>query len=408
MLKTITSVFFSAIFSFSFVSILIAQDANEWTQFRGNDRNGISHEKELLNEWPETGLELIWKQKIGDGFSEICISNNVMYTLSSDTLVEPWSEYVGAYNMETGEQIWRTIIDSIFIDPDGWGNGPRTTPAIDDEYLYSYSSYGKLVAVAKADGKVKWTVDFMKEFGSRFPRWGFSNSPLLIDEVIITEAAATEERGFVGIDKNTGKTLWTKGIASTTYNSPALVTMDGKKQVVFVNDTMLYSFDKNGEILWTHRMPMRGGTSMVVYIEPNKFFVSTMGTIGSFLMEVNGTETKEAWTNTAMQNHWSSSVYFDGHVYGFSKAKLQCISLEDGNEKWSKRGFGKGSLIFADGKLLVLSERGMLKLIEANPEMYVEKGSFQALDGKSWTAPSLVNGIVYLRNLTEMAAYKIK
>ena len=118
----------------------------------------------------------------------------------------------------------------------------------------------------------------------------------------------------------------------------------------------------------------------------------------------SGLEVEEIWRNKAMKNHFNSSVLHEGHVYGFDNAMLKCVSIETGEPCWAKRGLGKGSLILAGEQLVVLSDRGKLALAAATPEGYCEAASFQALEGKSWTAPSYAAGRLYLRNQTEMIA----
>ncbi len=119
------------------------------------------------------------------------------------------------------------------------------------------------------------------------------------------------------------------------------------------------------------------------------------------------TGVKELWHNRFMRNHFSSAVLHDGHIFGFDNATLKAISVEDSELAWAKRGMGKGSLILADGHLLVLSDRGKLTMAEASPGGYKEQGSFQALEGRCWTAPSLSDGRLFLRNHEEMVAYDI-
>jgi len=391
------------------VSISAQEPAHDWNQFRGSDRNGIYPEKGLLTEWPENGPELLWKKKITDSFSEVVISDNILFTCCSDTLESPGSEYVAAYKIENGEEIWKTRIDSIFIDPDGWGNGPRSTPYVDENLVFAQSSFGKLIAVDKLTGELKWQLDFMKEFGTIRPRWGYARTISIVGDIIFAFTGGTEGKAFAGINKKTGKVVWTTGKGDfESYSSPLVVNIDGATNIVMAHDTMLTSLNEKGEVLWTYRMPTVAGNSMPVFVEPNKFFVSRVSRVGSFLIEVNGKEAKPVWDNPTMQCNWSTPVYYNGYIYGFGKSSLQCISIEDGNAIWSKRGYGKGSAILVDGKLIAITERGTMNLVEATPEAYIEKGSFLAIDGKSWTAPSFYDGKVFLRNLTEMVAYKLK
>jgi len=382
-------------------------ESTSWNQFRGSNRSGVSPENALPDILPESGPELLWKKEIGSGFSEITISGDRIYTmLSEETDSISGSEYIAAFDAKTGNAIWRTKVDSLFFDT--FGNGPRSTPAIGEDNIYSFSSYGKLTANSKEDGKTIWQVGFISEFGSTLPQWAFSSSPVLVDNTLIIEAGGTDSRAFIGFDKNSGKVLWTKGSGISSYNSPVVAEIDGKTNIIFANQTTLYSFNSIGDTLWTYNMTMNGPMAMPVVFDSNKIFISTVRSAGFSIVEVNNNTVKELINSGTMKNDFSSSLYYDGCIYGFNVAALQCISARTGEKKWTKRGFGKGSLILVDDKLLVLSDKGKLIQVKATPEAYTEQGSFQAIDGKSWTAPSFAEGKLYVRNLTEMACYIFK
>jgi len=383
-------------------------NSEAWIQFRGQFRSGISSEKLPQIDWSKSKPKLLWKKEIGQGFSELIISNGKIYTMISEqTDSISGFEYIVAFDENTGNELWRSKVDSIYIDIDGWGNGPRSTPTIDENYIYSLSSFGKLTANSKKNGKLIWQVDFVKEFGSTMPRWAFSSSPLLVDNVLIMETGGTDSRAFISFNKKDGKVIWTKGNGNASYNSPLLATIDGKEQIIFANGSTLSSYNSKDDTLWTFKMPLRMPTAMPVFIGPNKLFISALSG-GFVIVKIENNKATEVIKGSSMKNDYNSSCYHDGYIYGFHVAALRCISAETGEVKWTKRGFGKGSLILVDNKLLVFSDQGKLILVEANPGSYNEKGFVQAIKGKSWTAPSFANGKVFVRNLTEMACYKLK
>jgi len=382
---------------------LRAQDS--WNQFRGSARSGVISEASLPDVLPEQG-ELLWTVDVGNGFSEVATSGNVAYIMSSDSLDGGYA-YVSAIGIETGEALWKTRVDSMWFEKDGWGHGPRSTPAIDDDALYCLSGYGKFAALDKNTGEILWQVNLPEQFGTTIPRWGFSTSPLLAGDVVILETGGTESRAFTAFDKKTGEIVWSKGDGTAAYCSPVAAEINGQTNIVFAIDTMLFAYSPSGEELWTYRMPLRGPMAMPVFMEPNRFFVSSVSRTGSFAVEINNNVPAEVLNSRTMQNNWSSSCYHNGYLYGFSRAKLQCVSTETGEMTWGKRGYGKGSLIIVDDKLLALSDQGKLIMIETNPEAYKELGSFQVLEGKSWTAPSYANGKLFVRNLSKMSCYKL-
>ena len=406
--KTI-SVGLFAMFMFLQIPLTFSQlsESMTWNQFRGFNRNGISIENAIPDKLPENGPKLLWKQKIGAGFSEITIEENIIYTMLSEEIDSTsGSEFVAALDGKTGNIIWQTKVDSLFFDT--FGNGPRSTPLIGENNIYSFSSFGKLTANSKKDGKTIWQVDFMSEFGSQLPQWAFSSSPIMVDDVLVIEAGGTESRAFIGFDRTNGKILWAKGDGIASYSSPVVAKIDGISNIIFTNQTTLFSFNSNGDTLWTHSMTMNAPMATPVVFDNNKIFISTVRSRGFSIVEVKNNTVTEVLNAGTMKNDFSSSLYYDGYFYGFDVAALQCISAETGEKKWTKRGLGKGSLILVDDKLMVLSDKGKLVQIKATPDAYTEQGSFQALDGKSWTAPSFVNGKLYLRNLTEIACYNFK
>jgi len=381
----------------------------EWKQFRGPERSGISTETLPPLDWTQSQPELIWKKEIGSGFSELVISEGVVYTMISEQIDSVSGfEYVVAFDENTGNEIWKTKVDSIYIDADGWGNGPRSTPAIDENNIYSFSSFGKLSANSKKDGTAIWQADFIKDFGGPIPRWGFASSPLIIDNKIIMEVGGNDSKTFAAFNKNNGEVIWASGEGPASHDSPLLVTIDGQQQIIFANGRTLYSYNTEGDTLWTYNMPFGGATAIPVLIESNKLFVSAVRNPGFFIVEVIDNKASELLTGSSMKNDFSSCCYYDGNIYGFHVAALRCISAETGEVKWTKRGYGKGSLIIVDDKLIVLSDKGKLVVIDTNPDIYTEIGYIQAITGKSWTAPSYTNGKVFVRNLTEMASYKFK
>lgn len=377
--------------------------SNNWTQFRGGQRNGVSTEALPADLNPK----LLWKNEIGSGFSELIISSDRIYTMVSekkDSLTG--FEYIAAYDEKTGDEIWKSQVDSVFIDVDGWGDGPRSTPTVDEKNIYSLSAKGKLTANTKKNGELLWQIDLVKTFSSSIPRWGFSSSPLLVNELLIMEVGGSDSSAFVAFNKKNGKVIWKKGNGAASYNSPLLLTLNNQPQLIFANGDHLYAFNMEGDTIWTYQMPFRYITAMPVLVGKDKLFLSGVRTPGFFMLQIVDNKAVEILNGNSMKNDYNSSCYFNGNIYGFHVAALRCISADSGEVKWTKRGFGKGSLIVVDDKLLVLSDQGKMAIVEAKPNAYKELGIIQAIKGKSWTAPSFANGKVYVRNLAEMACYQ--
>ncbi len=182
-----------------------------------------------------------------------------------------------------------------------------------------------------------------------------------------------------------------------------IIEKDGERQVL--EEAVSVSLD--GKILW--RGPSLSQIiAMPVFVPPNKIFISSSVENGCLLIQVlpDG-KVETVWQNKEMRNHFNSSVYYKDHIYGFSSSTLKCLEAETAQRKWSTRGYGKGSLIIADEKLLVLSDQGKLAMIEATPKGYKELAQAKVLEGKSWTCPTISEGRIYLRNQKEMACYDL-
>ncbi len=193
------------------------------------------------------------------------------------------------------------------------------------------------------------------------------------------------------------------GTEQAVFTIARAVEKDGERQVV----DEAVSVSPDGEVLW------RGPSlphiiAMPVFVPPNKVFISSSVENGCLLIQVkpNG-EVETVSHNKEMRNHFNSSLFYKGHIYGFSSSILKCLVADTAERIWSKRGYGKGSLIIADNKLIVLSDRGKLALIEAIPKGFKELAQAKVLDSKSWTCPSFAGGKLYLRNHEEMVCYDL-
>jgi outer membrane protein assembly factor BamB len=321
-------------------------------------------------------------------------------------------EFAAAFDAKTGEEIWRVPLGEKYDTE--FGNGPRATPTVDGQTVFLMDSHGTFVALAAGDGKEIWRVSLTEAFGSKRPHWGFSSSALVDGDQVVVESGGAEGKSYVALNKKTGEVKWTSGEGSGTpgYNSAIAVGKKGKHSYIYVANKQLRCIANDGTEIWAYPWPEGETHASPIFIAPDKVFAAGAEGVGASLVQINESGGKkvaeEVWQTRFMRNHFSSSIVHEGHIYGFDNATLKSLALEDAALAWAKRGLGKGSLIFADDKLVVLSDAGQLLLLEATAEGYVERGSVQALEGRSWTAPTLANGRLYLRNHTEMVVFDLK
>lgn len=373
----------------------------EWSQWRGPNRDGISHENGLLKSWPAGGPKVIWRIPLGDGYSGISISQGRAYTMYA----QGDDEFVVCLDASNGKEMWRFRTDSKFINDQG--DGPRSMPTVDDDLVFVLGARGKLYALHSKNGEKVWEHDFVKEFGSNIPGWGFATSPLVEGDLLLVEAGGTARKSLVAFNKKSGGVVWTSHTDEAAYSSPIAITFNGIRQVIFLtSQTLLSVSPKDGQIYWKYPWPEGINIATPILIPEDKIFISASYDKGAVLVKMKTAQGKlaaeEVWKSRVMKNHFNSSVLRGNYLYGFDNGTLKCIEVNTGEEQWAERGFAKGSLILADGHLIILGEQGKLALAEATPSGYKEQSSFQVLQGKCWTSPTLAGGKLYLRNQKEM------
>ena len=399
---------------------ILTASAAEWPQWRGPNRDGVSGEVGLLKEWSPNGPKVLWKVPLGEGFSGISVSQGRVYTMFS----EGNDEFVVCLDATDGGEIWRFRSDKNYHEGQG-GNGPRATPTIDGDLLFTISAYGKLYALNTANGQEVWSHDLQRKFGSNMPRWGFSTSPLVDGESLLVEVGGKGEKSIVAFDKKNSDVVWSSHKDKLGYSSPIAITVKGVRQIICFTGTKLVSVSPtDGTIYWKY--PWKTGydvnAATPVFIPPDKVFISSGYDKGAAVLQMRvfvspeddraatdqirenqGTvRIEEIWKNRKMKNQFASSVLHENYLYGFDNSILKCIEANTGEEQWKSRGFGKGTVILADGHLIILSDRGKLGLAEATPAGYMEKASAKVLNGLCWTAPTLAGGKLYVRNEEEM------
>jgi outer membrane protein assembly factor BamB len=344
---------------------------------------------------------------LGAGFSGVSIVGNRLYTMDSDEQ----TEYALCLDAETGKTLWRVPIGPLFKDVNG--DGPRAAPTIDGNLAYVLGSRGHLRALDRASGDTVWELAYGEAFGSELPVWAFASAPLVEGERLIVEVGGSGERAIAALDKRSGEVRWTAQEATIAYSSPIALDLGGLRQLVFLLQEKVVGLDRDGQELWSFSWAPKAGIkpALPVFVPPDRILVAASYDIGATLVKVDaksGRSAEEVWSSRFMRTHINTSVALGEHIYGFDTGTLRCLDARTGERGWAKRGLGKGSLIYADGMLIVLSERGKLVLLEATPERHRELAAHQVLEGRCWTAPSLADGRLYLRNHTELVCLDLR
>ncbi len=384
--------------------LLSGAAAADWPQFRGPNRDGISPEAGLQS-WPGGGPRVFWKIPLGEGFSQVAAVKDRLYVFYG----QGSDEVAAALDAATGKQIWRVRLDRKYMSDQG--NGPRSTPTVDGGLVYVLSASGKLAALKTANGQTAWQHDLKSEYGADPPQWGISTSPLVEGNLLIVNVGGSNNRSVMAFDKTTGKPVWSSLSDGAGYSAPIAITVRGVRQIiVFTAGAVVSLAPQDGKLYW--RVPWRTdwdvNAATPIFLPPDKLFVSSGYDTGSALFQIkvagNQVSAAEVWRSRGLKNQFSSSILHKGTLYGFDNATLKAVDAATGEERWKQRGLGHGSLILAGGNLIVFSEQGKLALLEATPQAYKELGTIRVLEGKCWTAPTLANGRLYLRNEEHLIA----
>jgi outer membrane protein assembly factor BamB len=376
----------------------------EWPGFRGAARNGIIDDVRIETNWAASPPVELWRRPIGPGWSSFAVNGDLIYTQEQ----RGEDEIVACYKAATGEPVWRHRDPARFWESNG-GAGPRGTPTLSDGRVYTLGATGIVNALDARDGSVAWSRNAASDTGAKTPMWGFSGSPLVLDDLVIVAASGA----LIAYDRASGEPRWRGPVGDEGYSSPQLVTIDGTPQVVLLSGTGAAGFAPgDGTRLWEHAWK---GYPIVqpAQTADGNLLVSVTESSGTRRLAVShgtdGWKVEERWTSMGLKPYFNDFVVHNGHAFGFDGGILACIDLKDGNRKWKGGRYGHGQLVLLREQdvLLVLSEEGELALVKAAPDQFTEIARVPALEGKTWNHPVLVGDVLLTRNGEEMAAFRL-
>lgn len=399
-------------FSIPLVCLLLVASvrADDWPQWRGPRQDGICRETGLLAKWPEKGPIQLWRVPLGDGFSAVSVVAGRAYTCfgAKD------GEFAACLDAGSGKTLWKTRLGDHYTNGE-YGDGPRATPNVDSGRVYVLGAKGALICLDASSGKQLWMADLLQLRGGKLPEYGFSASPVIVDDKVIAVVGAGGGKSLAAFEKTTGKPLWTSLDNGIGYSTPRAVVVHGvlPQIIVLMGEALVDVSPDDGKEFW--HLPWKTELDANVatpVVAENRLFVSTGYSTGCALFELSAKGGKPAaeklWANKEMKNYFATSVLWNGYLYGFDNNKLACQDFRTGKVKWRAGGFNRGSLIVADGKLIILSAAGMLALAEPSPQGYHEMSKFQFCEDRTWTVPTVADGRLYVRNEKELACYNVR
>jgi outer membrane protein assembly factor BamB len=363
--------------------------AADWPQWRGPQRNGISAETGWQTRWPDAGPRRLWTARVGEGFAAVAVQEGRVYTVGN----AGEKDTVYCLDARTGKPLWRHSY------PCASGNysGPRATPTVDGNRVYTLSREAQAFCLDAASGRVIWSKDLRRETGARTPQWGFAGSPLLDGNRVLYNVGTAG----VALEKGSGRLVWQSGGGAAGYASPVLYTVGNQRGVALFTASGIVGVNPaNGRRLWQYPWRTQFDVNAADPIfTGDTVFISSNYNRGCALLRVGrGGRPAVVWENRNMRNHFNSCVLLGGYLYGNDENTLKCIDLKTGQERWRRRGIDKGGLLAAAGHLIVLTGRGTLLVVRATPERYVEVAQAPVMQGTCWTPPVLANGALYCRS----------
>jgi outer membrane protein assembly factor BamB len=388
----------------------------DWPQWLGPDRNGVSSETGLLKSWPEGGPKLLWKATgLGEAHSTPSVAAGKVYGMG----LRGSDEVVWCLDDRTGKELWAArIAEGIELGGAQGGYGPRSTPTVDGNRVYALGVGGELACLDLTGRKV-WQRSFTKEFGGEVPTWGYSESPLIVENMVVA-APGGRDATVVAFDKTNGQTVWkcvVPGGDRAHYTSAILASVNGQKQIIhFLSGGVIGVNPASGKFLWRYEHPANrtANCSTPIYREGLVFAASAYNTGGGqakLAAGPNGTTATETYFTRRMMNHHGGMVLIGDYLYGSDNANLTCIDWKTGEVKWSDRSVGKPSVAYADGMLYCRSENGPIALVQATPDGYKEVSRFEQPDrsrAQAWPHPVIANGKLYIRDMNTLLCYDIK
>jgi outer membrane protein assembly factor BamB len=377
--------------------------ATDWPQFLGPNRNGTYPGPPLLEAWGPSGPKVVWRKQVGQAFAGPAVVQNrvlLFHRVGNEEVLE-------SLDAKTGASMWRYAYATNYRDDFGFDEGPRAVPVVADGIVYTFGAQGQLHAVDLAKGTRVWSEDTMKRFNVPKAYFGAGGSPLVEDGRVIANIGG-DKAGVVAFDAKTGKVVWAATDDDASYSSGTGATIAGRRSAIFLTRDNLIGLDPaTGAIQFQRRWRARIAASVnaaTPLVVGDSIFVSAQYGPGAGVLRVNGSTLTDVWaSDEVLSNHYATSVYYDGYLYGYHGRQefgpsLRAVEFKTGAVKWSQDQFRAGSITLAGDRLLIMREGGEMILAPATPQAFKPLARAQVLPGVVRPLPAIADGFVYVRN----------
>lgn len=406
----------------------VALMAAEWPQYRGPTQTGTSAENVNLR-WSSAGPKVVWKVPTERGFSSFAISGGKAFTQVNRERNGELRELCVALDAATGKELWSADVGLGKYDSGGdtgapdnrGGDGPRSTPTINDGLVYVYTQHLVLHCLDAETGTERWTKDLMQDHAGRNIGWK-SAASAVVDGDRLFLGGGGPAQSLLALNKKTGAVVWKAQDEIITHSTPIVTTLHGVRQVIFFLKSGLLSVAaEDGRALWRFPFDFRVSTAISPVVCGDIVYCSAGYDVGGGACRITRTGEQftatELWKiagNRDVPNHWSTPVYKDGYLYGmfsfkkFGTGPLKCVEVATGKVCWEQSGFGAGNVILVNDQLLALTDYGELVVVAPTPAAYQELARAKVLTGKCWSTPALSDGRIYVRSTKEGACLEVR
>jgi outer membrane protein assembly factor BamB len=387
---------------------------HDFPRYRGASADGVVHLPAPLDaDWEKNPPKLLWRRPCGGGFAGIAVAGNVAITIEQ----RGGDEAVVCYDRATGQERWAHAYAAHFKD--FTGHGPRATPTIaGDGLIYSLGAVGDLLCLDGKTGAVKWQTNILADSRAKCVTWGMSGSPLVVDDLVIVnagiDAANNAEEALAAYNRLNGKRVWASGKYGAGYSSPQLATLAGRRQVLIFDAGGLAGHDmKTGDELWRYAWETYQDmniTQPLVIGEDRVFIASEMSNGGALLRITRGKggfDVEPVWTTKQLASKFSNPIQRGEALYGLSNGTLVCLDAATGERRWRGRPYGHGQVLGVGGHIVVMSERGYVALVMADPRRFREVARMEVFADKTWNTPAVAGRQLFVRNHVEMACFEL-
>ena len=392
--------------------------ADDWPQWMGPQRDGLSRETGLLKSWPTGGPKKLWiNDDLGVGYSGPAVVGDRLYIMGS----RGGTEQLICIDVESGDELWAADLGPEYDN--GWGNGPRGTPSVDGDRIYALAAQGNLVCLNSSSGEEHWRISMVDSLRGEVPTWGYSESPLVDGDLVLCTPGGGGG-AIAAVNKMNGQIVWrsTDNTDGAHYSSIIKIEHNGRGQYVQLMPNHLIGVEPaSGDVVWQVNWPGRVAVIPTPVYRDGHIYITSGYGVGCRLLKLSsdGSSVEEVYDNKTMKNHHGGVLLVGDAVYGHSDGVgWVCQDFLSGDTEWRERSeLGKGAIAYADGHFYCQSEDdGEIVLIEATTDGWNEKGRFR-LDpqteirkpkGRIWTHPVIANGRLYLRDQDLLFSFDVQ